>query len=142
MSFKVAHPSGNGQWIRARAGLIRDEAGTARHLSGIFLDIDEEKQVEEALRTRETHLRSILHTIPDAMIVIDGHGIIQLFSTAAERLFGWSEQEAIGQNQEEPKKHPDEQPGNGVVLVLDRDERPDHAAKSDKESAEKIDGEL
>ena len=32
------------------------------------------------------------------MIVIDGHGIIQLFSRAAERLFGWSEHEAIGQN--------------------------------------------
>lgn len=98
VSFKVAGGSGSGQWIRARAGLIRDEAGTARHLSGIFLDIDEEKQVEEALRTRESHLRSILQTIPDAMIVIDGHGIMQLFSTAAERLFGWSEHEAIGQN--------------------------------------------
>ncbi|TYO61613.1 PAS domain S-box protein [Bradyrhizobium hipponense] len=98
VSFRVGGTSGTGQWIRARAGLIRDEAGAARHLSGIFLDIDEEKQVEEALRTRETHLRSILHTVPDAMIVIDGHGIIQLFSTAAERLFGWSELEAIGQN--------------------------------------------
>lgn len=98
VSFKVANGSGNGQWIRARAGLIRDEDGAARHLSGIFLDIDEEKQVEEALRTRESHLRSILQTIPDAMIVIDGHGIMQLFSTAAERLFGWSEHEAIGQN--------------------------------------------
>ncbi|PIT00620.1 histidine kinase [Bradyrhizobium nitroreducens] len=98
VSFRVANASGNGQWIRARAGVIRDEAGAARHLSGIFLDVDEEKQVEEALRTRETHLRSILHTIPDAMIVIDGHGIMQLFSTAAERLFGWLEHEAIGQN--------------------------------------------
>ena len=98
VSFRLANASGLGRWIRARAGLIRDEAGAARHLSGIFLDIDEEKQVEEALRTRETHLRSILQTIPDAMIVIDGHGIIQLFSSAAERLFGWSEHEAIGQN--------------------------------------------
>ncbi|MCK1715874.1 MULTISPECIES: sensor protein FixL [unclassified Bradyrhizobium] len=98
VSFRVGGTSGTGQWIRARAGLIRDEAGAARHLSGILLDIDEEKQVEETLRTRETHLRSILHTVPDAMIVIDGHGIIQLFSTAAERLFGWSELEAIGQN--------------------------------------------
>ncbi|EJN11637.1 PAS domain S-box [Bradyrhizobium sp. YR681] len=98
VSFRVSNASGNGQWIRARAGVIRDDAGVARHLSGIFLDIDEEKQVEEALRTRETHLRSILHTIPDAMIVIDGRGIIQLFSTAAERLFGWSEHEAIGKN--------------------------------------------
>lgn len=98
VSFRVANASGSGQWIRARAGLIRDEAGAARHLTGIFLDVDEEKQVKEALRTRETHLRSILQTIPDAMIVIDGHGVIQLFSTAAERLFGWSEHEAIGQN--------------------------------------------
>ena len=73
------------------AGLVRDEAGAARHLSGIFLDIDEEKQVEEALRTRENHLRSILQTVPDAMIVIDGHGIMQFFSTAAERLFGYAE---------------------------------------------------
>jgi two-component system sensor kinase FixL len=97
-SFRVDEPSGRGQWIRARAGLIRDEAGIARHLSGIFLDIDKEKQVEQALRTRESHLRSILRTIPDAMIVINGQGIMQLFSTAAERLFGWSEQEAIGRN--------------------------------------------
>lgn len=98
VSFRIAGTSNRGKWIRARAGLIRDDSGAARHLSGILLDIDEEKQVEEALRTRETHLRSILHTIPDAMIVIDGRGIMQLFSTAAERLFGWSEQEAIGQN--------------------------------------------
>ena len=98
VSFRIAGTSEQGKWIRARAGLIRDEAGVARHLSGILLDINKEKQVEEALRTRETHLRSILQTIPDAMIVIDGHGIMQLFSTAAERLFGWSEQEAIGQN--------------------------------------------
>jgi two-component system sensor kinase FixL len=98
LSFRVSGDSGGGHWIRARAGLIRDEAGTARHLSGIFLEIDEEKQVEAALRTRENHLRSILETIPDAMIVIDGHGIIQLFSSAAERLFGYAEHEAVGHN--------------------------------------------
>lgn len=69
-------------FARARAGLIGDDAGATRQLSGIFLDVNEEKQLEETLRTRETHLRSILHTISDAMIVIDGRGIIQLFSTA------------------------------------------------------------
>ena len=36
-------------------------------VSGIVLDIDEEKQLEETLRTREGHLQSILETIPDAM---------------------------------------------------------------------------
>jgi two-component system sensor kinase FixL len=47
---------------------------------------------------REAHLRSILETVPDAMIVIDEHGIIEAFSVAAERLFGYSAQEARGQN--------------------------------------------
>ncbi|WP_448042164.1 sensor protein FixL [Bradyrhizobium liaoningense] len=98
LSFKVGGASGNGQWIRARAGLIRDDSGTPRHLSGIFLDINEEKLLEEALRSQESHLRSILETVPDAMIVIDSRGIMQLFSSAAERLFGYSRQEAIGRN--------------------------------------------
>jgi len=115
VSFRVSNESGSGQWIRARAGVIRDAAGVARHLSGIFLDIDEEKQVEEALRTRETHLRSILHTIPDAMIVIDGHGIIQLFSTAAERLFGWPEHEAIGNNVNILMPEPDRTRHDGYI---------------------------
>lgn len=115
VSFRVVDASGRGHWIRARAGVIRDDAGAPRHLSGIFVDIDAEKQVEEALRTRETHLRSILHTIPDAMIVIDGRGIMQLFSTAAERLFGWSEQEAIGQNVSILMPEPDRTRHDGYI---------------------------
>ena len=55
-------------------------------------------RVEEALRSREEHLRSILDTVPDAMIVIDAVGTIQLFSRAAERMFGISERGAIGEN--------------------------------------------
>ena len=50
------------------------------------------------MRTRERHFRSILDTVPDAMIVIDEHGIMQFFSSAAERLFGYAEPEAIGKN--------------------------------------------
>ena len=52
----------------------------------------------EDLEEREAHLASILATVPSAMIVIDEHGIIQSFSTAAERQFGWTAQEVIGRN--------------------------------------------
>jgi two-component system sensor kinase FixL len=47
---------------------------------------------------REAHLASILDTVPDAMIVIDEGGIVQSFSPAAERLFGYSAAEMIGKN--------------------------------------------
>lgn len=97
LSYRLNKPSG-AHWVRARGSLVRDTSDVPRHLSGIMLDIDEEKQLDEALRTRERHLQSILETIPDAMIVIDGNGIMQFFSSAAERQFGYSGREAIGQN--------------------------------------------
>lgn len=50
------------------------------------------------LVAREAHLKSILETIPDAMIVIDPKGRIQSFSTAAERLFGRAAAEVMGKN--------------------------------------------
>jgi two-component system sensor kinase FixL len=51
-----------------------------------------------AAATREAHLKSILDTIPDAMIVIDERGAIRSFSAAAERLFGYSAAEVAGKN--------------------------------------------
>jgi two-component system sensor kinase FixL len=50
------------------------------------------------LTARQAHLSSILDTVPDAMIVIDEHGIMSSFSKAAERLFGYKAEEAIGRN--------------------------------------------
>jgi two-component system, LuxR family, sensor kinase FixL len=47
---------------------------------------------------REAHLQSILDTVPEAMIVINEAGIMQSFSSAAERLFGCRAADAIGQN--------------------------------------------
>ena len=45
---------------------------------------------------RAAHLTSILDTVPDAMIVIDEHGIIHSFSSAAERLFGFARGKSSG----------------------------------------------
>ncbi len=75
-------------------------------------EIEERKRIETAFRgalaaadqtrtklmEREAHLRSVLDTVPDAMIVIDDRGIIRSFSAAAERLFGFSAAEIIGRN--------------------------------------------
>jgi len=46
----------------------------------------------------EAQLRSILATVPDAMIIIDDKGLLLSFSAAAEKLFGYSESEVIGEN--------------------------------------------
>jgi two-component system, LuxR family, sensor kinase FixL len=43
----------------------------------------------DALTGESALLRSILETVPDAMVVIDSRGVVQSFSRAAERLFGY-----------------------------------------------------
>ena len=115
VQYRVDGQSRPRQWVRACGSVVRDEQGIPRHLSGIVIDIEDQKQVEEALRTREGHLRSILETIPDAMIVIDGHGIMQFFSSAAERQFGYSEREAIGQNVRMLMPNPDRARHDGYL---------------------------
>lgn len=54
--------------------------------------------VTRDLLAREAHLQSILDTIPEAMVVIDEQGIVQSFSSAAERLFGYAPQDVVGRN--------------------------------------------
>jgi two-component system sensor kinase FixL len=103
------------RWARLRGSVIRDEHGMPGHLSGLVIDIDDQKQVEEALRIRESHLRSILETIPDAMIVIDGGGAMQFFSSAAVRQFGYPENEAIGQNVSMLMPNPDRSRHDGYL---------------------------
>jgi len=49
-------------------------------------------------RSLEPLMRSVLASVPDAMIVINQQGQILAFSAAAERLFGYKASEVAGQN--------------------------------------------
>jgi two-component system sensor kinase FixL len=63
----------------------------------------------------ETHLRSILATVPDAMVVIDEHGLILSFSAAAEKMFGYAENEVIGENVSMLMPSPDRERHDGYL---------------------------
>lgn len=77
---------------------LRTAGGDLRGFAKVVSDITGRRAAEEALRSQESHLRSILSTVPDAMVVIDDQGSIVSFSAAAERLFGYQEAELLGVN--------------------------------------------
>jgi two-component system sensor kinase FixL len=77
---------------------IRDSAGHIVGASKIARDITQTRRAADALAASEAQLRSILDTVPDAMIVIDENGVIQSFSAEAERMFGYAAAEVRGQN--------------------------------------------
>ncbi len=77
---------------------LHDDAGALRGFGKVIRDITHEKAAEAAIVRREHHLRSILNTVPDAMIVMNEHGIVASFSAAAELVFGYAASDVIGQN--------------------------------------------
>ncbi|WP_336490537.1 PAS domain-containing sensor histidine kinase [Methylobacterium nigriterrae] len=77
---------------------MRDAGGEVVGYTKAIWGISERIVAEEALRTSEAHLRSILETVPDAMVVIDEEACIQSFSTTAVRQFGYEAAEIVGSN--------------------------------------------
>src|SRR5499426_2807636 len=56
------------------------------------------QQAEAVLRDSEARTHAILQTAVDGIITIDIQGLIESFNPAAERLFGYSAEEVLGQN--------------------------------------------
>ena len=84
---------------RGRGAMAGDDGGMTEHpLHGSRREQVDVLATREALQEREARLRSILETAPDAIIVIDERGIMESYSPAAERLFGYGAEEALGQN--------------------------------------------
>lgn len=57
-----------------------------------------DRSLATQLEEMQGHLRSILDSVPDAMVVIDETGTIKAFSKAAEKLFGYRPEDVIGEN--------------------------------------------
>lgn len=77
---------------------VADGGGAVVGFVKVTRDLNEREEFVRVLQAREAHLKSILETVPDGMIVIDEKGIITSFSPAAERQFGYTASEVIGKN--------------------------------------------
>lgn len=61
-------------------------------------DITDHLSMARALRSREQKLEGIINTVADGVITISAKGNLETFNPAAQRLFGYSESEIVGQN--------------------------------------------
>ncbi len=98
------------RWVVAET---EGEAGTA--IIETNVDVSDLRTMQAHLVAREAHLRSILDTVPEAMVVIDESGTITSFSAAAEKLFGFATSEAIGRNVRMLMPQPDRDAHDGYM---------------------------
>ena len=85
-------------WANVVINAIRDADGTLLGFAKLTRDMTEQKTADDALKQSEARLRSILDTVPDAIVIIDEFGLIESFSPAASRLFGYTAEQVTGQN--------------------------------------------
>ena len=62
------------------------------------IEIDEHKKAAEVLDAQQNRLIEIMNNVVDGIVTIDEEGIIHSFNRAAERLFGYTIEETLGQN--------------------------------------------
>ncbi len=98
LDSRVYRKDGEAIWIRENTHPVRDAQDGIRFYEGTVGDITEQKLAEQALRDSEERYRLIVDNALDAIIVIDQHGIILGWNPRAEKIFGWSRQEALGQD--------------------------------------------
>jgi two-component system sensor kinase FixL len=96
--YRFRQPNGIVRAIEGSSRLFYDSDGNLTRSVGVNLDVTSRDERESALRAGESQLRSILETVPDAMVIIDERGLVRSFSAAAERIFGYAAGDIIGRN--------------------------------------------
>ena len=79
-------------WFR----IEKDAQNKTVKLYGVNQDITERQQLRNETETRRLFLESILRSAPDAIVTSDIHHKILEWNPGAEKLFGYSAQEACG----------------------------------------------
>jgi PAS domain S-box-containing protein len=87
---------GTRYWSNVVLTALRDPSGTLQGFAKVSRDMTERKRYEEALRTSEERTRSILETAIDAIVMMDPEGDVHEWNPAAERMFGYTREQAVG----------------------------------------------
>jgi len=75
--------------------------GYERDLSKVIIsmiDITDRKRAERELKERKLYLETLLEAVPDAIVTMNAHHRVMEWNSAAERLFQYTQEEAIGQD--------------------------------------------
>ncbi|MFO7838619.1 MAG: PAS domain S-box protein [Desulfosalsimonadaceae bacterium] len=102
LEFRMLTKSGNWKWIKGKGNLYYiDKSGVPHRFVGTHEDITERKHAEQQLKLREQNLHTTLNSIGDAVVATDSRGNVIRMNPVAERLCGWSIEEAEGRPLEE-----------------------------------------
>lgn len=88
--YRIVLPNGAIRWIAARGRIDRATDGSPARMLGVVIDITQRRLAEE-------RSQAIVEAAPSALLVVNREGVILIANAVAERTFGYTRQELIGQ---------------------------------------------
>jgi PAS domain S-box-containing protein len=88
-------------WLNDTARAVRDEQGQVLYYEGSLEDITERKKFEEEIRRQKEYFEALFVNSPVAALTADLDANVVSWNPMAEKLFGYTQEEVIGQNVDE-----------------------------------------
>jgi len=82
--------------VAAKRLIIRDESGIPEYVVGLMHDVTEHRRAQEELVDSSRLMQAVFNASPVAIVGTSPLGIVSFWNGAAERLFGFTAQEASG----------------------------------------------
>lgn len=84
-------------WANVIITPVRDEVGRVRGFVKLTRDLSERKFAEQALQRSQDQLYRVVEATPNAIVMIDQAGLIEMVNGQTETMFGYSRAELLGQ---------------------------------------------
>jgi diguanylate cyclase (GGDEF)-like protein/PAS domain S-box-containing protein len=87
-----------GRSFETRVEPLRAPDGRITGTVGIAIDVTDRKSLYEALQTQNVYFAALFENAPEAIAILDEHDHIIRINGQFTRMFGYTEDEAVGQN--------------------------------------------
>ncbi len=83
-------------WLETSATILYNQNGQFAGATYVDRDITDRKQLQQLNEEQHMHLKAVLEATPSAIITLDQNNTIDHWNPGAEKLFGFSKEEAQG----------------------------------------------
>jgi len=95
---RVRRYDGTVIWLNDTARAVKDDQGRVLYYEGSLEDISERKEFEEEIRRQKDYYEALFVNSPVAVVTAGLDANVVSWNPMAEKLFGYTQQEAIGRN--------------------------------------------
>jgi len=98
LEYRVVCKDGRAIWVRDRACFVKDNNGDPLCWQGVIYDVTDRKEASDALKISESRYRQLFENANDIIYVHDLDGNYISVNTAAQEIFGYTQEEALSMN--------------------------------------------